>query len=56
MIVSRRDPEVEEKRAILNCKIKNLVLYYLARVKASKSKTTFKEVLSNIIVQKKEAI
>ena len=56
VVMTRRKPALEEKRGHLTCKLKNIVLYHLAKVKATKSKATFKEVISNVINEKKEAI
>lgn len=51
---TKRSIALEEKRSALTCRLKNLILLFLSRVKAKKSKASFKEVLSGIIEKKKE--
>jgi hypothetical protein len=53
VVTTKRGAAVEEKRSILTSKIKNLVLYFLTKVKKEKKRSSFKEVISNIILQKK---
>jgi hypothetical protein len=56
VVKSNRDPKLEEKRAMLTAKLKNLIMILLARVKAQKNQSSFKEVLSGIILRKKDEI
>jgi hypothetical protein len=49
VVTTRRGQAMEDKRALLTGKLKNLVLYFLTKVKQSKKGTSFKEVISNII-------
>jgi hypothetical protein len=56
VVRSSRPHGVEEKRGLLTAKLKNLIMILLARVKAQKNQTSFKEVLSGIITRKKEEI
>lgn len=49
VIRSTRLPAVEEKRAMLTAKLKNLIMILLAKVKAQNNESSFKEVLSGII-------
>ncbi len=56
VMLSKRNPELEERRMKSTMKLKNLVLYHLIKIKQEKNKTTFKEVLSNVIKQKKDNI
>jgi len=53
---TRRSLEFEEKRAMLTAKLKNLIMVFLAKVKAQRSQSSFKEVLSGVIQRKKEEI
>jgi signal-transduction protein with cAMP-binding, CBS, and nucleotidyltransferase domain len=56
-IVRQSRPQaIEEKRGLLTAKLKNLIMILLARVKAQKNQSTFKEVLTGIIQRKKEEI
>jgi CRP-like cAMP-binding protein len=50
---TKRSIALEEKRSMLTCRLKNLILLFLSRVKAKKKKASFKEVLSGIIEKKK---
>lgn len=52
----RRGAELEAKRKRLTAQLKNLVLFFLARIKQQRNQASFKEVLSNVIKSKKAAI
>jgi CRP-like cAMP-binding protein len=56
VVRSSRPQALEEKRGLLTAKLKNLIMILLAKVKAQKNQTSFKEVLSGIITRKKEEI
>ena len=49
-----RNPKLEERRNNLTCQLKNMVLFHLINFKASKQKPSFKEVIAQVIKNKKE--
>ncbi len=53
---TKRSLYLEERRSALTCKLKNLILLLLSRVKAKKKNHSFKEVLTGIIHKKMEEI
>ena len=53
---TKRSVYLEERRSALTCRLKNLILLFLTRVKSKKNKASFKEVLTGIIEKKKEDI
>lgn len=55
-ISAKKTTKVAERRAMLACRMKNLALYLLAKVKASLNKASFREVLMNVIATKKAEI
>lgn len=55
-ISAKKTTKIAERRAMLACRMKNLALYLLAKVKASLNKASFREVLMNVIATKKAEI
>ena len=56
MFALKRKKEVEDRRVYLTCKLKNMILFHLSKIKAAKSQASFKEVISNLINEKKAAM
>ena len=54
MFPLRRKAEVEEHRHRLTRRLKNLALFYLTKVKMSRNKASFTQIIKNLIQQKKE--
>jgi hypothetical protein len=52
----KRPRMLEDRRNALTCQLKNMVVYHLTNFKASKQKANFKEVIAQVILQKKEEI
>ena len=53
MFPLRRKIEVEEKRARLTKVVKNLALNYLVKIKASRNKASFNQIIHDLIQKKK---
>lgn len=50
----KRPQHIEDRRNMLTCQLKNMVLYHLTNFKAAKRRPSFKEIIAQVVQKKKD--